>query len=270
MGLIGGSLGMAFKKKCPDLKITGVARTSTACKNILSLKAADTATTDLIEAVKSNDWIILATPPSSFENILKLITPILTSSHIVTDVGSIKAPVMKIYKKFLQKKGISYIGSHPIAGSEKKGIEAARSNLFENATCVITPDKNTSPKTLKQTQELWKKIGMKPVFKKPEEHDAIFACISHLPHLISWGLAGTLPKNQFWDGLAGEAWRDMTRVAHSSPDLWSEIFLCNQKNLLKFLQKFSRILEKLKTSIKQKKLASLTRNLRLIQEELKR
>lgn len=264
MGLIGGSLGMALKGNDPHLRVTAVVRKLKDRQKILSLKAADEVTTDLIGGIQQADWIILASPPSAFETLLKKIVHRLTPTQIVTDVGSIKSSVMKTYQKILGHR-IPYIGSHPIAGSEKKGFNAAKKGLFQGAPCMITPDKNTASKTLKKTIEFWKALGMKPIVKKPQEHDLIFAAISHLPHLISWSLLGTVFKNKGWISLAGEAWRDMTRIAQSSPELWAEIFISNRDNLLKSIQKFNSGLKKLEQKIGSGNTQSLITMLKKIQ-----
>jgi prephenate dehydrogenase len=143
---------------------------------------------------------------------------------------------MHLYKKILKNR-IPYIGSHPIAGSERKGMDAAYSNLFEDAVCVLTPDLNTSSKTLKKVMIFWKTVKALPVIKSSEIHDKIFAYISHLPHLISFVMVHAVSDKAYLR-IAGEAWRDMTRIAHSSPELWTEIFMQNRYYLMKSLKKF--------------------------------
>ncbi|MBI1884200.1 MAG: prephenate dehydrogenase/arogenate dehydrogenase family protein [Chlamydiae bacterium] len=248
MGLIGASLALSLKKNASVTKVIGVVHHSRDIKKILNKKMADVATTDVVQGVLDCDWIILAVPPSAVENLLKKISPFLSKKQIVTDVVSVKGEVMQSYRKILGRK-VQYMGAHPIAGSEKKGPDAARANLFEKAVCILTPDTHTSGETLQKSIRFWKKLKMTPVVKSAEEHDKIFAYISHLPHLLSFCLAKTLSGKRDYLGLAGEAWRDMTRIAHSSPKLWAEISSLNQAYLKVALHEFLNQISQLEKKI---------------------
>lgn len=243
MGLIGGSLGLALKCQYPSTVVHGVVRKRQNVRKVLRCGAADRAFLDPIQGVQGADWIILATNPTSFEPMLKALLPHLKPSQIVTDVGSVKTSVLKMYKRVLGNR-IPYIGSHPIAGSEKRGVDAARKDLFEGALCLLTPDGNTSPGTLRKAIRFWKNLKMKPVVMTSTLHDETLALFSHLPHLVSFALSHTAqdwrtgePANR--QPIFGEAWRDMTRIAHSPAKLWSEICTLNREHILRALRTFS-------------------------------
>lgn len=250
MGLIGGSLGLALKHYRPSTTVYGVVRKKNTIDRVLKMGAADKVFINPIDAIEGADWIVLATNPESFALILKNIASHLTPNQIVTDVGSVKTSVMKTYKHFL-KNNIPYIGSHPIAGSEKKGIEAARWDLFKKATCIITPDPETSSKTLAKAVCFWKIVRAIPVSKTPDEHDQIFAYVSHLPHFISFCLAHMILQQKDFSTMGGEAWRDMTRIARSPSSLWLEIFLLNRSHLLDALQNFLKEIHSLMKKLKK-------------------
>ena len=268
MGLIGGSLGMALKKNHADVVVYGVVRQKKNINKILSLRAADQVSDDLKEGVKNSHWVILSTPPASFDAILKKISPHLKPNQIVTDVGSVKKTVMLLYQKYLGK-NVPYIGSHPIAGSEQKGIEAASVDLFQYAKCIITPDQNTSDQTLKSSMKFWNGLGSSVIVKSADEHDKIFAYVSHLPHLISFSLLKSLAgKGEYMD-LSGEAWKDMTRVAHSPSDLWAEILIDNRGNITEALEKFLSGVEDMKKCFKTGKVEAVKKFVLHAQKVLK-
>ena len=250
MGLIGGSIGRSIKKINPDSEVVAVVRKKKYIKKILSRAAADQVCLDPIQGIKGADWIILATPPESFAPVLKKIKPFIHRRQIITDVGSVKGYVMKTYRRIL-KNDFTYIGSHPIAGSEKSGIEASQDWLFKGTLCIVTPDQNTTKTTLRKTLGFWKKMGSTTMVKTEQEHDRIFAHLSHLPHILSFCLAKTVEKRGELNHLAGEAWRDMTRVANSSPELWTEIIRLNKDNIIRLLNQYKQQLDSIEDMMKQ-------------------
>jgi prephenate dehydrogenase len=267
MGLIGGSLGLSLKKHNKKIFVHGVVHHKKDIQKVLGKRAADQASIDPVEGALNSDWIILATPPASFEPILKKLSPHLKSSQVVTDVGSVKKPVMELYRRILKRR-VPYLGSHPIAGSEKKGLDAASSNLFNDAICVLTPDRNTAPETLKRTITFWKNLRALPLVKSPQNHDKVFAYVSHLPHLISFCMVNTVSNNEYTQ-IAGEAWRDMTRIAQSPGELWAEISLLNRVYILESLRKFCSQLAILEKNLQKSDLNSLKLYLNRVKKHLK-
>ncbi|MBI3277756.1 MAG: prephenate dehydrogenase [Chlamydiae bacterium] len=268
MGLIGGSLGLALKKNFRGIEVVGVVHQKKNIHLVLSKKAADFATLNLEEGIQGAKWIILATPPLTFETILKKLSSLCDSNQIIMDVGSVKGPVMESYRRHLKKR-IPYLGAHPITGSEEKGIGAAQEDLFQGATCILTPDQNTSSKTLKEAKQFWKTLHALPVVKSAALHDQIFAYVSHLPHLISFGLAYALQGKQNFIPLSGQAWQDMTRIAHSSPLLWTEILTLNRQNVYESLRRFLQGLKKMEKDLQKNRPESIKKFFSHAQQILK-
>jgi prephenate dehydrogenase len=266
MGLIGGSLGMSLKKNLPKAKIHAVVRNAKHIPLILSKKAADEVSLDAKPAIKDASFVILATPPLSFEEILSQISPFLSPDQIVTDAGSIKTFVMKLFQKYIGKKA-NYIGAHPIAGSEFNGISAAREDLFDGAKCILTPDKNTKSETLERTGRLWKTAGAIPMAIKAAEHDKIFAYVSHTPHLVSFSLVHAIGRHKEFAKLGGPAWKDMTRVAHSSSGLWAEISHLNKKYVDASLKQVIQSLQHFRKQLG--KISAIEKSLKKAQQSLK-
>lgn len=166
----------------------------------------------------------------------------------VTDAGSVKGPVVEKLEAIL---GNRFVGSHPMAGSEKSGLAAAREDLFQGAACIVTPTKQTLSATLEKAESLWREAGCRIFRLSPSEHDAAVACVSHLPHAVACCLVETLAaRNPDWQKLAGSGYRDTTRVAAGSPEMWNGIFLENRRevqsalrDMISQLQSFSDLLE---------------------------
>lgn len=237
VGLIGGSLALALKEKGLAKIIIGYGRDEKRLKEALKLGIIDRYTLSLKEAAKS-ELVVLATPLGIFHRITEEISPFLESGTILIDVGSVKGNVVNSIERIIPE-NVQFIGTHPIAGSDKTGFEHARNNLFQGARVIITPTKNTNQEALKKVTKMWQTIGAFVEYMSAEEHDSIYALMSHLPHLISFCLVNTvesIDKNLI--KYAGSGFRDTTRIAKSSPDIWKDILLMNRENILKMLDIF--------------------------------
>lgn len=237
VGLIGGSLALALKGKSLAKTIIGYGRDEKRLKEALNLGIIDEYTLFLKEAAKS-ELVVLATPLGIFERITEEISPFLESGTILIDVGSVKGYVVNSIERIIPE-SVQFIGTHPIAGSDKTGFEHARKNLFQDARVIITPTKNTNQEALDKVTKMWHTIGAFVEYMSAEEHDKIYALMSHLPHLISFCLVNTvenIDKNLI--KYAGSGFKDTTRIAKSSPDIWKDIFLMNRENVLKMLDVF--------------------------------
>ena len=243
-GLLGGSLALAIRQFCPGVEIRLWARREAVVDEVKRRKLAEVASTDLSSVLTGADLVILATPVGIMEELSRRIreTGLVSADCIVTDVGSVKKPVMEALGKALGDSGICSIGSHPMAGSEKSGIEHARADLFSGAPCIITRSANPSEagdeKAVKKLEEFWQAIGMKTCIMEPEEHDLLVARISHLPHLV----AAAMVEVAFCDGekaipLAGTGFLDSTRIASGPPDMWTEILLENRAGVMSELKR---------------------------------
>lgn len=259
-GLIGGSIALAIKNKHLANKVIGVSRHKKTLFLAKKTGAIDKGSQD-IKIIKDADLVILATPVDTIINSARIISKIISSDCIVTDVGGTKQEVVsKLEKIFLH-----YVGSHPLAGSEKRGITNAYPEMFRGSLCILTPTKNTDKKALEKIQRLWKEIGAKVVFLTPQMHDKILSFISHLPHLAAFSLIGIIPKQYL--KVASSGLKDTTRIAASDSQLWCDIFLSNRKNMVKAIELFQHRLSQIKLAIRRKDNRQLSKILKEAKEK---
>ncbi len=238
VGLIGGSFALALKKYGFTGKIAGTGRKKGNLARAKERGLIDEYSTSASETVSDADLIVLSTPVGQFQHIFKTIRKNIKAGAIVTDVGSVKTETIKILEP-LMPPGVSFVGSHPIAGKESSGIDNASPDLFKGARCIITPAPNTDKNSLKKILALWTALGSETSLMSPEQHDWIFAATSHLPHVIAYALINAiLDLNQNTLPHSGQSLRDMTRIALSPPELWRDICLYNKENILKSLDQF--------------------------------
>jgi prephenate dehydrogenase len=256
MGVMGGSLGHALARS-PQIarKVVALVRRAEVIPKILEKSLAHTVFTDLQSAMEDVELIVVATPVASILKQVENLRPYLKPSMIVTDLGSVKKNIVEGCEKIIGKSA-AFVGSHPMAGTEKFGFENFVKNLYRNTSCVVTPTKHTSVKASLKVQKFWQALGCKVLLMSPQEHDKKVAWVSHLPHVLSFALWNTLlaQRSQIPDlfDMSGGSFRDMTRVAGSSPELWTEIFLSNQKHILKTLDTFQKKLSSFQSLMKDK------------------
>jgi len=235
VGLLGGSAALALRAHDPQVRIAGVGRRRSSLDEALRLGVIDTAHLDAAEPVAGTDLVILATPVGAFEKHLRAIKPALRRGAVVTDVGSTKARVAAMAQRVLGKAG-PFVGSHPMAGSEKKGVGFARADLFVGATCIITPTRGTPPRVTRRVEKLWKSLGMRTVRMDPAAHDRALARVSHLPHVLA-GLLMMLPgKGDL--GVSATGFRDATRLAGGDPEMWRDVLITNRRQILAAMDAF--------------------------------
>jgi|TARA_B100000401_G_scaffold415932_1_gene337887 prephenate dehydrogenase/cyclohexadieny/prephenate dehydrogenase len=264
-GLLGSSLLRRIKKNKIAEKVFVYERSKSNISKIKRLKLPGKIVKSLREAVISADLIILCTPMSEYKKIILKINKFVSPNTLITDVGSSKIESTKIIKKFL-KKGIHWIQSHPIAGSEVSGPENGKDDIFENKWCIIIKEKNILKKNLNFLTKFWKKIGSKVVIMSAEKHDKIFSMTSHLPHLIAYNLvksAQDFEKNQKHDLIKYSAGglRDFSRIAASNEIMWRDIFFYNKTNVSKAIDLFIRNLNNFKKDINSKNDKSILKKL---------
>ena len=231
VGLLGGSAALAAKAHDPDIRVAGVGRRRSSLDQALAVGAIDTAHLDAAEAMRQarTDLVILATPVGAFGQHLQAIRPVLADGVMVTDVGSTKAGVVRLAERILGR-GAPFVGSHPMAGSEQKGVLASRADLFTGATCILTPTASTPPGAVGRVEEFWRSLGMRTVRMSPSAHDRAVARVSHLPHLLA-GLMMLLPgKGDL--GISASGFRDATRLAGGDPEMWRDILMTNRRAVL--------------------------------------
>ena len=264
-GLLGSSLLRRIKKKKLAKKIFIFEKSKKNLSKIKKLKLPGIITKKPEDVMSEVNMIIFCTPMSEYKKIILRLNKYLTKNHIITDVGSSKSNSLKIIKKNL-KKNISWISSHPIAGSEVSGPAHGKQDLFEGKWCVLIKDKNINVKHLKFLDYFWKKMGSKTVLMSSEKHDKIFSITSHLPHLIAYNLVKTaqiFEKDQKHDLIKFSAGglRDFSRIAASNEVMWRDIFFDNKINLSKAINLFIKNLNEFKKDINYKNNNSIIKKL---------
>ena len=252
VGLIGGSLGLAIKRRGLAERVIGIGRREESLKKALASGAVDEITLNMKDVVEKADFVIVSTPVKTIPSIVREISTILPEGAIITDVGSTKAwLVIEIGKTLPQ--GISFIGGHPLTGSEKNGVEAAREDLFVDSVCVLTPDEKTLPEALKSVSYFWESVGARVIVMSPDRHDFLVAATSHLPHLVAAAMVSLIEaleeKKEGFLPLIATGFKDTTRIALSSSKMWKDICLTNGENIASMIEKLQNLLEEVKGHI---------------------
>ena len=247
VGLIGGSVALALKKTGVAPKIVGVGRNIENLQTAINLGVIDEAEADIAKAVGDANLVLIATPVAQTQKILEAIIPHLSQSTVVTDAGSTKSDIAQyVMNASKQAKNpehflSQFVGGHPIAGAEKSGVTAAKEDLFIGKNVVLTPNEKTSLEAIKLVRELWQTTGANVSEMTAKTHDQIFAAVSHLPHLLAFTLVNNLANRpnakQLFD-FAASGFRDFTRIAGSSPEMWRDISLANKTALLNELEAY--------------------------------
>lgn len=244
-GLIGGSIALAIKKKGLAKQIVGVSRHKKTLGFARRIGAIDRGSQGL-NIIQDADLVILATPISAIISLAPKISQIIGRKCIVTDVGSTKQQIVSKLEKIFP----FYIGSHPLAGSEKRGVTNASSNIFRDSLVLLTPTKNTNKEALGKIRRLWNGLGTKVVSLSPDTHDKVLSFSSHLPHTVAFSLIATMPKKYL--RFASSGLKDTTRIAASDNELWADIFLSNPKNIITAIGLLQNNLLRIKLAIQRK------------------
>ena len=254
-GLIGSSILRAVEEKKLAAKISAYDKSSKVI-DYLKKNFSVEICSNISDVVKESDLVVIASPLSSYKEILLSIHTSLKENVILTDTGSAKKEVNKIINNF-NLKNINWIASHPIAGTEYSGPEAGFASLFKNRWCIISADKKVSEDKIKFLEQFWSKLGSKTKFMTFEDHDYVLSLTSHLPHAVAYSIVKTAINNEdkFKDDVvqySAGGLRDFTRIAASDPLMWKDIFIDNSDNILKVLDNYSKNLYEIKEAIKNK------------------
>jgi prephenate dehydrogenase/cyclohexadieny/prephenate dehydrogenase len=254
-GLIGSSILRAVEEKKLASKISAYDK-SPKVNDFLKKNFSAEICNNISDVVKDSDLVIIASPLSSYKEILLSIQSNLKENVILTDTGSAKKEVNKIIKN-LNLKNINWIASHPIAGTEYSGPEAGFASLFKNRWCIISADKEVAEDKIKSLENFWSKLGSKTKFMTFNDHDYVLSLTSHLPHAVAYSIVKTAINNEdkFKDDViqySAGGLRDFTRIAASDPLMWKDIFIDNSENILKVLENYSKNLNEIKEAIKNK------------------
>jgi len=274
-GLIGSSLARAIKKHNLSEKIVSSNRSDIVNKKVLELEIVYDSSSDTQQMVNDSDLIIIATPLSRYYNVILKIKNSLKNGMILTDVGSVKERVISLVEKAIPK-DVSWIPSHPIAGTEESGPEAGFSELFKNRWCILTPSKKAKEKDINTLKSFWKKIGSKVDIMNAKQHDYILSITSHIPHLVAYNIVNTSmniqkEKQSAIIKYSAGGLRDFTRIAASNPIMWRDIFIQNKKNTSKEIERFIANLKDLKNAIENedsKKLEEIFIKTKKIRKEI--
>jgi prephenate dehydrogenase len=245
MGFMGASLALSIKKKLPWVKIVGYAHRRGLLTKLKKFSAVDFATTDLPLAVNDSELIILAAPVGVIIDYFSKIKSFVKPGSYIIDLGSTKVAINKAAKANLPKKAC-FVGCHPLAGSEKKGLENAVENLYQGSICIIT----AKSKKARLIYDFWQKLGCRTHYLSAIAHDKVLGVISHLPHIIAYALAGYTPSK--YKKFSTRSYCDVTRISNSSAKVWTDILLSNRDNLIADIDGYVRCLDEIKKHLKSK------------------
>lgn len=253
VGLIGGSFALALKKNGLTAEIVGYGRSEEKLQKGIELGVIDRYETSIEAAVKGSDLILLAVPVGSIIKILPQLKSAIDAGATITDVGSTKGSVVDAVRNVFGEVPARFIPGHPIAGTEKSGVEAAFPTLYHNRRVILTPLENSDPDAIEMVRELWQQTGAEVSEMSVERHDDVLAATSHLPHMLAFTLVDTLANLEEHDDIfryAAGGFRDFTRIASSDPQMWHDICLNNKDALLAIIARFQSDLEGLTQAIR--------------------
>jgi len=237
LGLIGGSVGMAVKRRRLARRVVGFSRRPATLQRAKRCGVIDAGTTDLHRAVRDADLVILATPVDTIVPLARRAASFMSAGSILTDVGSTKETIVRALEGRLPR-GIAFVGAHPLAGSERSGIATARTDLFRGSVCIVTATSRTNRRALERVRRLWQTLARHVLVMQPARHDRLLAQVSHLPHMVAFCLVAAAGDEAL--AIAPRSFLDATRVAKSDPWLWESIFLSNRAHVTAAMKRFER------------------------------
>jgi prephenate dehydrogenase len=251
-GLMGGSFALALKRAGLVKRVVGYSKSPTTTERARQMGVIDVEAPSALLAVSGADIVLIAVPVASTEATFKAIKHLVTSSMLIMDVGSTKRDVIDAARRALREQVDCFVPAHPIAGKEVSGVENADADLYLGRQVVLTPIDRTNRVQLQKAVDVWSALGCRVVTMTPESHDAAFAAVSHLPHLIAFALMNAIsgqPLGKDFLSLAGPGFRDFTRIAAADPTLWRDVMLSNREELLNQSRMFQRNLQSLELMI---------------------
>lgn len=262
VGLIGGSFALALRRARAVERVVGVGRSRRNLAVAQRLGIIDEIATDAASAVRDADFVLLGMPVGQMPEVMARIAPHLAGQTVITDAGSTKQDVIRAARRFLKDHLDRFVPAHPIAGTEKSGAGAAFAELYRDRAVIVTPQPETSRHALSVVRRAWEACGSRVIRLRAEEHDTIFAAVSHLPHVVAFALVGALarrPNARKLFAFSAGGLRDTVRIAGSSPEMWRDICLSNREALLEVLDAFLDELERAYAAIAAADAATLGR-----------
>lgn len=247
LGLLGGSVSLAVRQHMPGTTVVGYSHRAATRRKAKALGVASRIAGDLADAVAETDLVILATPIFTFERYFQELARSLRPGCIVTDVGSTKV-LPHVWAEQTLPKHVHYVGSHPVAGSEQRGVEFARDDLFDQARCILTTTPATRARAVKALRGFWLALGCSVRTMSPAEHDRIFANISHLPHVVAAGLVNASDDGDM--RFAGKGFLDSTRIASGPASVWTDVLMANSENIANGIDQAIAELTRLQAAIR--------------------
>jgi prephenate dehydrogenase len=247
-GLMGGSFALALKRAGLVKRVVGYSKSPSTTERAKRMGVIDVAAESALLAVSGSDIVLIAVPVAATETTFKAIRHLVEPGVLVMDVGSTKRDVVDAARRVLRERIGSFVPAHPIAGKEVSGIQHADAALYNGRQVILTPLQQTAPELVQKATDVWSSIGAQVLKMTPENHDAAFAAVSHLPHLLAFAYFSSVvnqPAGRDFLSLAGPGFRDFTRIAASSPETWRDILVANREEVLKQSQRFRQALDAL-------------------------
>ena len=267
VGLIGGSIALKARDLNIFDEIIGIGRSGgNSLESLITSGVLTSSSTEIDKNINEATLIVIAAPVAQTKIILTKIEPFLNVNTLITDVGSTKSNVMNEARLVLKDKFSQFIGSHPIAGSEKHGTSAAKKDLFKNKNIILTPSNENSLEQIKKLTKFWESLGGVVTNMKADDHDQIFSTVSHIPHLLAFGLVNLINNKKNKETLlnfAASGFRDFSRIAASSPEVWRDISIQNHESIIEDLQLFQKEITKLTNFLEKKDQKGLEEYLKL-------
>jgi prephenate dehydrogenase len=253
-GLMGGSFALALKRAGLVKRVIGYSKSPSTTEKARKLGVIDVAAESALLAVSGSDIVLIAVPVAASETTFKAIRLAMEPGVLFMDVGSTKRDVVDAARRVLRERLSSFVPAHPITGKEVSGVQHADAALYAGRQVILTPLPQTSPELVQKATDVWSAIGSQVLKMSPENHDAAFAAVSHLPHLLAFAYFSAVvnqPAGRDFLSLAGPGFRDFTRIAASSPETWRDILVANREEVLKQSRRFRQALDALEHVIRE-------------------
>ncbi|WP_397535376.1 prephenate dehydrogenase [Roseateles sp.] len=268
-GLMGGSFALAMKKAGLVKRVIGYSKSPSTTETAKRLGVIDVAAESALLAVSGSDIVLLAVPVAATEATLKAVKHLVSQGVLFMDVGSTKCDVVEAARRTLGNRLDSFVPAHPIAGKESGGIQHADATLYQGRQVILTPLPQTDPVLVQRATDVWSALGSQVLKMTPENHDAAFAAVSHLPHLLAFAFFEAVarqPAGRDYLSLGGPGFRDFTRIAGSDPAVWRDILMANKAEVLAQSQRFRAALDELEAAISSGDAAALEARIRSISQ----
>lgn len=250
---MGGSFALAMRRAGLVRKVVGYSKSPSTTEQARALGVIDVAAPSALQAVAGSDIVLLSVPVAATEATLRAIAHALSPDVLYMDVGSTKGDVVTVARKVLGARGACFVPAHPITGKEVSGVQHAEASLYDGAPVVLTPVRETDPRMVERATELWTRLGARVLTMEPEAHDAAFAAVSHLPHLLAFAYFSAVasqPAGEDFMAVAGPGFRDFTRIAGSDPEMWRDVLLANADAVLEQAAMFRTHLDALEFALR--------------------